>query len=315
MFRWRRCMVVAYGIAFLLLILIGKSSRSTTNDDVHSMSQRRRQICRQRTLPIVNKIESNLFYIPELSLVYCDVPKAASTNLRRLIYGYLSSSNASFQFVRKQIWIDQKHFFGQYSLPIKSLGILKDSKLHLFKFLLVRHPFRRIYSVFYDKFVNDELEDTLSGWKQMEEEILREMLVNQTLLTIRRNDIRLDLRTFLLYIVRSIREERLINSHWQQIVQRCSLCSIDYDWIGKIEHFQRDSQTLIEKFERHFRRIHLTFPSKDLDRKSISSAQLNDSQLVEHFRQTIGNRNDFQILLDYYEADFLMFNYTFPSNP
>ena len=305
MFRWRPCVLIVYSVVFLslFLILIGKSSRSTTKDDVNSIPQRR--VCRQSILPVENKIHSNLFYIPELSLVYCDVPKAASTNLRRLIHAYLSSSNASFQFARKQIWIDQKHFFGRYSLPIQSLGILTDSKLNLFKFLLVRHPFRRIYSLFHDKFVNDELEDTLFGWKQMEEDILREMLVNQTLLTIRRNDLRLDLRTFLLYIVRSIREERVINSHWQQIVQRCSFCSIDYDWIGKIEHFQRDSQILIEKFEKHFQRIHLTFPSRDLDRKSIASVPLNDSELVEQFRQLIDNRDDFQILLDYYRADFL----------
>ncbi|CAF0818357.1 unnamed protein product [Adineta steineri] len=257
---------------------------------------------------------SNLVYIPTLNILFCDVPKAASTNLRRLIYGYLNPSNSFTNLDRKQIWLDHKDFFKKYYLTKTNFEfILNNSNRNLFKFLLVRHPFQRIYSVYYDKFVNNHIDDTLSGWKQLEEDILLQMNTNQTLLTIRRNDIKLDFRTFLLYIIDSIKRNQLINSHWEQIVQRCAFCSINYNFIGKIENFHQDKKFLLKKLNQNSNKIILKFPSKEIDKQSKKQILLNDSQLIQFFRDTIQNDNDFEILIDYYKPDFQLFNYEIPN--
>jgi hypothetical protein len=256
---------------------------------------------------------SNIVYIPKLNILFCDIPKAASTNLRRLIYVYLNQSNSFVNLDRKQIWIDYEDFFNKYYLTKNNSQILfQNPNSNLFQFLIVRHPFRRIYSVYYDKFVNNHLDDTLSGWKQLEEDILLQMKTNETLLTIRRYDLRLDFRTFLLYIIYSIRNNRLINSHWEQIVHRCAFCLINYHWIGKIENFDQDGKVLIKKLNENSK-IYLEFPSKELDKNEKKQILLNDFQLIKLFRDTIQNDDDFRILIDYYKPDFQIFNYTMPD--
>lgn len=266
--------------------------------------------CLQNKIKINEYFYSNLVYIPDLKILFCDVPKAASTNLRRFIYVYFNKSTSYENLDRKNIWIDYNEFFRQFYLTDQSKLIYQNESL--FKFLLVRHPFRRIYSVYYDKFVNNHLDDTLSGWKQLEEDILVQMKTNETLLTIRRHDLTLDFRTFLLYIIYSIRNNRLINSHWEQIVHRCAFCLINYHWIGKIENFDQDGKVLIKKLNENSK-IYLEFPSKELDKNENKQILLNDFQLIKLFRDTIQNDDDFRILIDYYKPDFQIFNYTMPD--
>lgn len=262
--------------------------------------------CNKNKLILNENFYSNIIYINELNLLYCDIPKSASTNLRRLIYVYLNQTNTFENLTRKNLWIDLKNFFNKFYLKKNSKLIFENK--NLFKFLIVRHPFQRIYSVYYDKFLNNHLDDTLFGWKQLEEDILLEIQTNETLLTIRRKDLNLDLRTFLLYIINSIKKKRLMNIHWEQIVYHCGFCFINYDWIGKIENFHFDQQILLKKLNKNS----FQFPSKQFDQNENKQKYLNDSQLFQLFRQTIQNDQEFQILIDYYKPDFHLFNYHLP---
>ena len=306
MFRQRRSnLIVTFTLLSLLIVIL--SWRNRRNRLFSPID------CGKSVVEPSKNFYSNLIYLPDVNLLFCDVPKAASTNLRRLILHYLKSSNTSTNIDRKQIWIDEKHFFKRFSLTENSFSIVNQSNSNIFKFLLVRHPFRRIYSVYYDKFVNNQLDDTISGWKQLEEDILLQINQNETLISIRRNESRLDLRTFLLYIIDSIKYQREINSHWQCIVQRCAVCRLHYHWVGKIEQFPKDSNTLMDILHEHFHRNDIQFPSKDVDQKEKKSLELNDSELISLFRRTINNRNDFQVLIDYYLDDFRIFHYEIPS--
>ncbi|CAF1920219.1 unnamed protein product [Rotaria magnacalcarata] len=299
MFRYRQFIHLLGLILISYLVYFPIFHSSLKQNEVKSKSI---DYCLKKNVKSNEKFYSNLVYIPRLNILYCNIPKVASTNLRRLIYIYLNQSNSLLNLDRKKIWIDHKNFFNQYYLTENSQILFKNK--NLFKFILVRHPFRRIYSVYYDKFVNNHIDDTLFGWKQLEEDILLQMKRNETLLTIRRHDIRLDFRTFLLYIIDSIRKKRLINSHWEQIVQRCALCLIGYDWIGKIENFDQDGKFLMKKLNDKSDKIYLEFPSKELDKQERRQNLLNDSDLFEFFRKTIQNNNEFEILVDYYKPDF-----------
>ncbi|CAF3462553.1 unnamed protein product, partial [Rotaria sp. Silwood2] len=115
--------------------------------------------CLKKNVTPSEKFYSNIVYIPKLKIIYCDIPKVASTNLRRLIYGYLTlnPSNSFLNLNRKNIWFDNKNYFNKYYLNKNFQFLFKNKTKNLFKFLLVRHPFRRIYSVYYDKFVNNDI--------------------------------------------------------------------------------------------------------------------------------------------------------------
>ena len=307
MFRSRRKKLI-FEIIFILIIFLWILKSFSSFDEINLST-----ICLKLNKQPKSKIDSNLILISELNLFYCNVPKAASTNLRRLIISYLNS-NKSFQTInRKQVWFDYEKFFSKYYFNQSSPEILRNLPDHIFKFVLVRHPFRRILSVYNDKFLNNHLEDTLSGWIQLEENILLEMKTNETLISIRRNEIRLDFQTFLLYIIDSIQRKNQINSHWERIVQRCFICSINYNWIGKIENFDEDSKILIEKLNNHINRINLEFPSKNLDRNLNKSISLTDYQLFQYFRSIIRDDEKFRILIDYYRPDLQIFKYLFPK--
>jgi hypothetical protein len=149
---------------------------------------------------------------------------------------------------RKTIWIDYEEFFNKYYLTKNNSQLTFINKnLKLFKFLLDRHPFLRIYSVYYDKFVNNHLDDTLFDWKQLEEDILVQMKTNETLLTIRRYDLRLDFRTFILYIIDSVRKKELLTVIGNRLFNGVEFVFINYDWIGRIENFNQDGKVLLRK--------------------------------------------------------------------
>jgi hypothetical protein len=93
------------------------------------------------------------------------------------------------------------------------------------------------------------------------------------------------------------------------MVNRCAFCLIDYDWIGKIENFKEDQKILLKKLNQKS----LQFPSKELDQQEEKQILLNDLQLIQLFRDTIQNDQDFQILIDYYKPDFQAFDYILPN--
>lgn len=256
--------------------------------------------------------DAGLNLISELNLFYCDVPKAASTNLRRWILSQIFLSEIGGNLTRDQIWIDHQYIFERFHFNRSSSTLKQDLNENIFKFVIVRHPFRRILSTFNDKFVNNHEEDTIFGWKQLEEQIILEMNTNESQVSIRRKDLRLDFRTFLLYIIQSIRDGREINSHWQMIVERCLMCSIDYDWIGRLEYFDKESKVLFQRLNRLPNRNSIEFPSKDLDPNKYKRPAYNDRQLFKYFRRTINNDQLFKILLDYYRPDLTLFNYSSP---
>ena len=303
--RWT-CLL-AVSLSCFLIITIRRFSPSIDE----TIARKSLLHCRGSDQRSDDDVYSNLVYIPQLEILFCDLPKAGSTNLRRLIYQYLHPpSSSSVHFDRKAMWIDHKEFFQRFYLNRTSHSIVKNGKS--FKFLLVRHPFRRIHSTFLDKFVHNHLDDTLSGWKQYEEEILLQMKPNETLFSLRRKQRRLDLPTFLRYILHSIRMRLSVNSHWQRIVSRCAVCSVHYDWIGKIETLHENGQVLMNRLNKHIGRNQLRFPSKDLDSPEKDASCLDDRQLVELFRQSLANDDHFETLVNYYRDDFQIFDYSLP---
>lgn len=262
-------------------------------------------------------IHGNLLYIPSMNILFCNVLKAGSTNLRRVIHAHLfpdlNASRSQRSPDRAQVWRKLEQDFKQFYLhnDIKSESIINNRTLNVFKFLLVRHPFQRIYSAFNDKFVHDHEEDVLFGWKATEEGILLQMYPNDTILSLRRRDARLDFRTFLLFLVDSIRRQQSMDGHWDQVVTRCGLCHINYDWVGKIENLNEDGLVLLKRLKGKSE-LGLQFPSRQFDELDHNRTNLNDEQIVQLFRETLNSQADFRALVDYYKPDFQAFKYCIP---
>ncbi|CAF4264050.1 unnamed protein product, partial [Adineta steineri] len=75
----------------------------------------------------------------------------------------------------------------------------------------------------------------------------------------------------------------------------------------------QDKKFLLKKLNQNSNKIILKFPSKEIDKQFKKQILLNDSQLIQFFRDTIQNDDDFEILIDYYKPDFQLFNYEIPN--
>ncbi|CAF1173107.1 unnamed protein product [Adineta steineri] len=291
------CVIIVYLSFYLMLWRVTK------------VVEKPDQFCREYKPSIVHK---NLLYIQSMNILYCNVPKAASSNLRRVLHAHLFP-NSRQNPDRSQVWRNFEKDFRKFYLDnnVESQSIINNRTTNIFKFLLVRHPFRRIYSAYNDKFVHEHLDNALFGWQATEEGILLQMYPNETVLSLRRRDARLDFRTFLLFLVDSVKRKRSMDNHWDQIVSRCSVCHIDYDWVGKVENLKEDGPILLKQFK-GMTKYGIEFPSWKLDEPEHNKTDLNDKQIVELFRMTLNSQDDFRMLVDYYKPDFQAFKYALP---
>ncbi|CAF1463926.1 unnamed protein product [Didymodactylos carnosus] len=161
-----------------------------------------------------------------------------------------------------------------------------------FKFTIVRHPFRRIISTYYDKFIYPEpFEHTV--WTPIKQNMLKTL--KHKIFT---------LNTFLLYIVYSIQRNLKLNAHWERVVTVCGFCKIKFDWIGKYENFDEDVKILLKHLKIDSK---ISFPSHKLD-LNHTKLELDDKTMYDMIK-SIGKK-EYNVLLDYYRPDCEAFNYT-----
>jgi carbohydrate 4-sulfotransferase 8 len=204
------------------------------------------------------------------------------------------------QFDRFDVWGKLQPDLNHLAVKDYRKLVTIATKKNLFKFLFVRHPLRRIYSAYHDKFNNTSRDAKHKYWVHIGQTIMKRM--NKS------NEDILDFRTFLLFIVDSIRYGRKLNSHWDIIYNICSICLIDYDFIGKIENMAQDGPTVLARMNVSHR---IRFPSWKLDDRD--KKMMTDEEITQLFRKTLASENDFQVLIGYFLPDFQAFNYPVPS--
>ncbi|CAF1385306.1 unnamed protein product [Didymodactylos carnosus] len=168
--------------------------------------------------------DNNLLNIRNLNSIVCPVQKVASTNILRIIL--LTADKKYLKQTKEQNDRLLKRISSKYIYTMKRpfLQSIKLGKLQLrqqlnllnntsrFKFLFVRHPFRRIISAYYDKFIYPE-EFEIPNWTRRKQMMLKTL--KQKTFT---------LKTFLFYIVYSIEHRLPLDGHWARIVTFCSFC-------------------------------------------------------------------------------------------
>lgn len=94
------------------------------------------------------------------------------------------------------------------------------------------------------------------------------------------------------------------NEHWERFHILCNPCLINYDFIGKLETIERDSQFILDK-------LSLSEWIKMPSRSELKYATELTNSYMEQFYGNI-SRHSLVQLFKKYHADFLIFNYTVP---
>ncbi|XP_001338178.3 carbohydrate sulfotransferase 12-like [Danio rerio] len=246
-------------------------------------------------------------------VIYCYVPKVACSNWKRVMFvlsqnlkapdgaPYLDPLDIPLEIIHnstvhntfKKLWM--RH--GRYARP------LMHQKLKNYtKFLFVRDPFVRLISAYRDKFAEpNEYYYYKFGFMILQ----RYANISQPP-TLAPEAFRAGIRPSFSHFIKFLldpqtEKEKPFDEHWKQIHRLCHPCQIDYDFIGKLETLDEDTEHLLKILGLD---KHIHFPPGYENRTAVDWEQ-------EWFANiSLADRRE---LYSLYETDFKLFGYDKPE--
>uniref|UniRef100_A0A665VKS6 Carbohydrate sulfotransferase n=1 Tax=Echeneis naucrates TaxID=173247 RepID=A0A665VKS6_ECHNA len=237
----------------------------------------------------------HLFVEDKYKLLYCQVPKAGCSNWKRTLM-VLAGQAPNTQSIKH----DTVHY-GHHLKKLDSFdrqGIMHRLETYT-KVMFVREPLERMVSAYRDKFENpNNYYHSLFG-----KPIISKYRVNPSWTALKTGS-GVTFKEFVQYLL-DVHRPVGMDIHWEQANQLCNPCLIDYDFIGKFENMEEESNFLLRWTGAP---PNLTLPSfKDRNptdkRTSMQITQNYFSQVSMLERQRV---------YDFYYMDYLMFNYSKP---
>ncbi|XP_071958364.1 carbohydrate sulfotransferase 11-like [Antedon mediterranea] len=258
------------------------------------------------TMQMCKKYEADIpkmTHLPHLlvdekyKLVYCQIPKAASTTWSRVflyLKGYVDYPHA-LALSRRSVntaWKSKIPQLHKYS-PEKQKEILETYT----KFMFVRHPFSRLLSAFNDK-LKASKNKTTAMQNQVGKRIIHKFRLKSNISET--YDIRFE--EFFEFVISEMRATD--NAHWRAAHRLCFPCEIHYDIIGKLEDVDNDAKYILKKSGAG----HVHFPG-------TSGSYFTNSSHLDKLRKHLSRVSPPHIAAFYnkYRFDFTLFDYEIPT--
>ncbi|XP_068243569.1 carbohydrate sulfotransferase 8-like [Palaemon carinicauda] len=241
-----------------------------------------------KNLVEVNRPEMNHLLVDDKHrVIYCFLPKVGCTNWKK-VFMILSGISNVTQI--NDIDNSSPH------LLIGNMQLITSSNedepiahklANYTKFIVVRHPFERLISAYFDKIHHK------GGIPSMQQKVLpfvrKEIRSNATL-----SDI-----TWPEFVSFVVRRGGRLDDHWMPYETLCFPCRVDYDYILKFETLDEDSEELLRAIGAP---DHIHFPRRKPKTNTSLIEQLQNDLTPE---QKIG-------IFHYFANDYYMFDYSIP---
>ncbi|XP_072321687.1 carbohydrate sulfotransferase 8-like isoform X2 [Eucyclogobius newberryi] len=251
---------------------------------------------KSHTSRTITREHVRMIYVEDrYKLLYCEVPKAGCSNWKRtlMVLAGLASDTRSIS-----------HDTVHYKSHLKKLdsfdysGIMRRLQTYT-KVVFAREPMERLVSAFRDKFENPNKHyHTVYG-----RPIISKYRTRPSAEALNTGD-GVTFTEFVQYLL-DVHRPVGMDIHWNLVDNLCHPCLIDYDFIGKFENMQEESNILLRimKAPRN-----LTLPQfKDRNPKD----QKTSSEITEkYFGQVTPWQR--QRVYDFFYMDYQMFNYSKP---
>ena len=191
--------------------------------------------------------------------------------------------------------------------------------MQIVKFMFVRHPFERLASAYKNKFVeahsksNKPVYDAYINHMRHYQTNYMNMNSSDACLADYADEFKFS--CFVEYVVVTTENQETLQNlskdiNWWPYTEICSVCNVNYDFIGHVEDFQDDLQLLLDKFPDNNALIELYEQKKKINCRTNCKGTENDVYL-KYFHQL--TKSAILRLSHRYKNDFELGGYEFPS--
>ncbi|XP_042277836.1 carbohydrate sulfotransferase 8-like [Thunnus albacares] len=237
----------------------------------------------------------DIFVEDKYKLLYCQVPKAGCSNWKRTLI-VLAGKASDIQNLKHDTVHNGNHLRTLNSFDQK--GIMYRLKTYT-KVMFVREPLERLVSAYRDKFENpNDYYHSLFG-----KPIINKYRVNASKAALETGN-GVTFHEFVQYLL-DVHRPVGMDIHWEQANQICNPCHIDYDFIGKFENMEEESNFLLR----------LTGAPPNVRLPSFKDRNPADKKTSTPITQKYFSQVSMlerQRVYDFYYMDYLMFNYSKP---
>ncbi|XP_035674728.1 carbohydrate sulfotransferase 11-like isoform X1 [Branchiostoma floridae] len=186
-----------------------------------------------------------LRYNDPYRLVYCDVAKAGSTTMKKI----LARVDPNYDYIRENGLHDQDAFKDLSQFPAGSPA-LTSRLTNYTKFMIVREPLERLLSAYQDKFrYGRAVREFERNYGEHFLEVRTPNDAERWQKAARAAHSKARLNITFAEFVRGVLtgEDRYFNIHWQPQHLICHPCRIHYDYIGHLETMHDDVKYIMRK--------------------------------------------------------------------
>ncbi|ELT90323.1 hypothetical protein CAPTEDRAFT_133491, partial [Capitella teleta] len=243
---------------------------------------------------------NSLYVNDEHKFIYCEVPKVACTNWKRILLVLskgLNTTNPSALLASDVHNSLQDTYLKKLSsYPQDEIDFRLKS---YFKFMFVREPLERLLSAYKNKFT---LRYNTYFHERYGVRIIQRFRKNATAHALTKgNDVTFG--EFIQYILdpNTVREGPY-NAHWRQYHKLCQPCHVQYDFIGHFDSLDADIRAVLERLQVNDL---VDIPKKPTSRESTAHA------LTRSYADI--SSDDIRALWQIYSIDYKMFGYEYPD--
>ena len=178
-------------------------------------------------------------------LVYCITPKVGCTFWKRVLR-FIASDYPGKNISRPADIDRMKVHYGQLktiqvvslSNPINRMLI---SRQHVNSFMFARDPYSRLWSAYIDKIFLPDF------WRSVSPNIVKMVRINASDIEKQcGNDV--SFQEFIKFVILKVANDENLNEHFVPIYRICSPCHSQFEVLGKLETFEKDSEYIFNKF-------------------------------------------------------------------
>ena len=234
-------------------------------------------------------------------VLYCFIPKVASTNLKKTFFLLTGEKNKTDPSQIKPFEVHRVSRSPFTYLNTLSAKSVQHRLKHYIKVIFVREPLARLLSAFRDKLSHGEKKFLARKYGAEAIKLFRENPSQQSL----KDGHDLKFSEFVDYVLYQKAHSQEFDKHWDEYFNLCSPCHIRYNFIGRFETLEDDVDLFLKKIDPD---QNVRFPKREESYRDNKTADI-----LEKYYGSIDHQKIIK-LQDVYRLDYSLFGYKIPKD-